>query len=288
MADACGLGRLPGGVLAPLAASSRGLGEVVAAALDAGSNELVLGIGGSASTDGGVAMLAALGARLLGADGTPVADGGAALLELAEVDLTCLHPGLRTAGVVVASDVDNPLTGPRGAAYIYGPQKGAGPAEVALLDAGLGHWADLVAATTGIDHRDDLGAGAAGGVGFAAVAALRAELRPGIELMLDLVGFDDAVAGCDLVVTGEGSLDTQSLHGKAPVGVAIRAARHGVPVVAVCGRRELGSEDLRAAGMDAAYALLDVEPDVQRCLRDPGPLLERLGEEIARRHLGRR
>lgn len=281
MAAACGLERLPGRVPAPLTASSRGLGEVMAAALDAGCRELVVGIGGSASTDGGAGLLAALGAVTSPA----VPDGGAALAEVSAVALDGLHPGLVDARVVVACDVDNPLTGPEGAAAVYGPQKGASPKQVVALDAALAHWADVVAASSGVDRRDVPGAGAAGGVGFALVAALGAELRPGIGLMLDLLGFAERVAGVDLVVTGEGSLDAQSLRGKAPVGVATAAGVAGVPVVAVCGRRLLDDGELTASGIGAAYALTDVEPDVDTCLREPARLLADLGELVARRHL---
>lgn len=285
MADACGLALLPPDDLAPLTASSRGLGDAVAAALTAGCREIVIGIGGSASTDGGSGMLAALGVRALGADGAPVADGGAALADVAALDLSGLHPALAEARVVVACDVDNPLLGPRGAAAVYGPQKGAGPADVARLDAALARWADVVGTTTGRDLRGAAGAGAAGGVGFAALAVLGAALRPGIDLVLELVGFDAAVVGCDLVVTGEGALDEQSLNGKAPIGVATRARAAGAEVVAVCGQRALDDIALHDAGIAAAYALTDVEPDVATCIREPAPILERLGEHIARRHL---
>lgn len=285
MADACGLALLSPDDLAPLTASSRGLGDAVAAALDAGCREIVVGIGGSASTDGGSGMLAALGARALGPDGAPVADGGAALADVIDLDLSGLHPALGEAQVVVACDVDNPLLGPRGAAAVYGPQKGAGPADVTRLEDALARWADVVGATTGRDLRSAAGAGAAGGVGFAALAVLGAELKPGIDLVLDLVGFDEAVASCDLVVTGEGALDEQSLNGKAPIGVATRARAAGVDVVAVCGQRSLDDAALNGAGIAAAYALTEVEPDVATCIREPAPILERLGEQIARRHL---
>lgn len=285
MAEACGLALLPPDALEPLRASSRGLGDALSAALDAGCTELVVGIGGSASTDGGAGMLAALGARIVDAGGREVPDGGGSLGSAAALDLGGLHPGLREARVVVACDVDNPLAGPQGAAAVYGPQKGAGPADVALLDEAMGRWADLVEAAVGRAVRDAPGAGAAGGVGFAALAVLEAELRPGIDLVLDLVGFDAALAGADLVVTGEGSLDEQSLRGKAPVGVAGRARAAGVATVAVCGRRAISDAQLHDAGIAASYALLDVEPDVARCLAEPAPLLEQVGERIARDHL---
>jgi len=286
MADVSGLVRLPGGRPAPLTATSRGTGEVIAAAVDAGCRQIVLGIGGSASTDGGAGLVRALGARLLGADGTEVAEGGGALADVTDLDLGSLPKRMAGVDVTVACDVDNPLTGTTGAAAVYGPQKGAGADDVRLLDDALGHWADVVAAATGEDHRQAPGAGAAGGVGFAAIALLGAELRSGIELVLDLVGFADRLAAADLVVTGEGSLDAQTLHGKAVAGVAASARAHGVPVVAVCGRNALDAESLRTAGVGATYALTDIEPDVQRCMSEAAPLLERLGERIAAEHLG--
>jgi glycerate kinase len=240
----------------------------------------VVGIGGSASTDGGAGMVAALGGRLLDAHGAPIADGVAGLSTLHEIDLAGLHPALAEADVVVACDVDNPLTGPRGAAAVYGPQKGAAPPQVAELDRLLGRWADLVTKVTVTDRRHDAGAGAAGGVGYAALALLGASLQPGIGLMLDLLGFDAQVAGAELVVTGEGSLDEQSLNGKAPVGVAEASLRAGVPVVAVCGRRQIETESLHAAGIEAAYALSEIEPDPDICMRDAPRLLEQLAPRL--------
>jgi glycerate kinase len=289
MADVSGLGRLPGGRFAARTASSRGTGEVVAAALAAGVRRVVLGIGGSATTDGGAGLLQALGAQLLDADGAPVGPGGAGLERLARVDVSGVAAALQGAEVVVACDVDNPLTGPSGAAAVYGPQKGADPDDVAHLDGCLARLADAVAEATGRDLRDEPGAGAAGGVGFAALAVLGAQLRPGIDLLLDLLGFDRLVAGADLVVVGEGSLDEQSLRGKAPVGVARRARAAGVPaVVAVCGRRDLDDAALREADIDAAHALTDLEPDPERCMAEAEPLLERLAQGIATERLTRR
>jgi glycerate 2-kinase len=285
MADVAGLVRLPEGILAPLIASSRGVGEVVAAAVAAGCRTIVLGIGGSASTDGGAGLLAGLGARLLDAEGAPVPDGGAALTRIASIDPVALRELMDGVHLILASDVNNPLTGPKGAAAVYGPQKGADANQVRELDDALTHFADIVAATTGVDHRSHEGAGAAGGTGFAALAVLGAEFRPGVELVLELVGFDDRVSRADLVVTGEGALDEQTLHGKAPAGVAAAARAAGVPVVAVCGRNQLTSDALREAGIAAAYALTDIEPDVAQCLADPVPLLVRLGELIATDHL---
>ncbi|TDD54477.1 glycerate kinase [Kribbella antibiotica] len=263
LADVCGLVRLPG-ELAPMTASSYGCGELIAAAIDVGCSQLSLGIGGSASTDGGTGLVRALA-------------GGEVL------DLAALRARLDGVRVVVACDVDNPLTGPRGAAAVYGPQKGASPTQVAALDTRLTQWADQVAAATGHDLRDTPGAGAAGGVGFAALALLGAELRPGIDLMLDMVGFRDHLVGADLVITGEGALDDQTLRGKAVAGIA--AAASAVPVVAVCGVNNLDPAGLATIGVQAAYALTDLEPDVERCIADPIPLLVKLAEQLASEHL---
>jgi glycerate 2-kinase len=281
LADVSGLGRLPGGRPAARAASSYGTGQVLRAALDAGCRRIVLGIGGSASTDGGAGIVQALGGRLLDARGREVGRGGAALAAVRSLDLAGLHPALRQAEVVVASDVDNPLLGPRGAASVYGPQKGAVPADVAALDAALSRWAEAVHRATGVDAAGSPGAGAAGGVGFAAQAVLGARLRPGIDLILDLVRFREALPGARLVITGEGSLDAQTLHGKAPAGVAAAASSAGIPVVAVAGRSLLTPAELEPAGILAAYPLSDLEPDPARSMTEAGPLLERVAAKVA-------
>jgi glycerate kinase len=280
LADVSGLVRLPEGRLAPLDATSRGTGEVMAAALEAGCRRLVVGIGGSACTDGGAGMVEALGARLYDADGRPLRAGGAALAELSTLDLTGMRD-FRGVEVVVACDVDNPLTGPRGAAAVYGPQKGAEPVQVRRLDAALGHWADIVADRTRQDLRQRAGAGAAGGVGFAAVALLGAELQPGIELVLDLIEFDTQLVGVDWVVVGEGSLDDQTLHGKAPVGVAARGRDAGARVLAVCGRLDVSRDQLRSVGIEDAFPLTELDADPEVCMRDAARLLEVLGERLA-------
>lgn len=287
LADVSGLVRLPGGVLHPGTASSHGTGEVIAAAIDAGCTHIVLGIGGSASTDGGAGMVQALGARLLDAEGSDLGGGGARLASLATVELGSLRDRMRGVQVTVACDVDNPLTGPRGAAAVYGPQKGATERDIPVLDAALTHFADCVSAATGSDLRDTPGAGAAGGVGYAAVALLGAQLRPGIDLVFDLVGFHEQLKRADFVITGEGSLDEQTLHGKAPAGVADAARRAGLTVVAVCGRNALTSQQISESGIAAAYALTDIEPDVEKCMTQGEDLLARLGELIAAEHLVR-
>jgi glycerate kinase len=281
LALASGLVLLPPDRLEPLAASSFGTGELIRAALDRGCTRILLGVGGSASTDGGAGMLQALGLRFLDADGVELPPGGGALERLASVDRSGLDRRLATAEVVVATDVDNPLLGPKGAAHTYGPQKGATPDDVERLDRGLGRLAELLDPA----GADVPGAGAAGGVGYAAMSVLGAIPRPGIDVVLDLVDFRAAIVGARLVITGEGRLDEQTLHGKAPAGVATAAVAAGVPVVAVSGGRDLDDARLHAAGFAAAYALTDIEPDVQRCIDDPLPLLERLGRRIAEEHL---
>ncbi|MEU7429333.1 glycerate kinase [Streptomyces sioyaensis] len=285
MAEASGLQHLPDGVFAPLTASTYGTGELLRAALDAGATSIVFGVGGSATTDGGAGMLAALGARLLDADGEPVAPGGGPLRELATADLSGLDPRLATTRIVLASDVDNPLTGPKGAPAVYGPQKGASEADVATLDAALAHYAEVLSQAVGPRAADVAlapGAGAAGGIGYGALVALDAVFRPGIEVMLDVLGFAPALARATFVITGEGSLDAQTLHGKAPAGVAAAARAAGLEVAAVCGRLQLTPEALQAAGIRRAYALTDLEPDPARCMAEAGPLLERAAERLAR------
>jgi glycerate 2-kinase len=278
MAEASGLRCLPPGAFAPLTATTYGTGEVLRAALDAGARSLVLGVGGSATTDGGAGMLAALGARFLDADGAPVGPGGAALAALAAADLSGLDARLAEADVVLAGDVDNPLLGAKGAAAVYGPQKGASAEEVLLLDAALRRYAECLGAA---EAAEAPGAGAAGGAGFGALVGLCATFRPGVQVLFDMLGFADALARADLVITGEGSLDAQTLHGKAPAGVAAAARGRGLTVVAVCGRLALEPTALGAAGIRRAYALTDVEPDVARCMAQAGPLLERLAQRLA-------
>lgn len=284
MAEASGLQRLPAGVFAPLTASTYGSGELLRAALDAGVRTIVFGVGGSATTDGGAGMLSALGARFLDEDGEPVAPGGGGLAELARADLSGLDPRLSAVELVLASDVDNPLTGPKGAPAVYGPQKGASPDDVEALDSALAHYAKVLEGAVGPEaarYAAAPGAGAAGGIGFGALL-LGARFRAGIEVMLDVLGFAPALERAELVITGEGSLDEQTLHGKAPAGVAAAARAAGKEVVAVCGRLALPPQALGRAGIRRAYPLTDVEPDVATCISDAGPILERVAERIGR------
>ncbi|MER6264689.1 glycerate kinase [Streptomyces sp900105245] len=287
MAEASGLQRLPAGVFAPLTASTYGSGELLRAALDAGARTIVFGVGGSATTDGGAGMLAALGARFLDGNGEPVSPGGGGLAALARADLSGLDPRLASVELVLASDVDNPLTGPKGAPAVYGPQKGATPDDVETLDAALAHFAKVLEGEAGpraAEYAASPGAGAAGGIGYGALL-MGARFRAGIEVMLDVLGFAPALERASLVVTGEGSLDEQTLHGKAPAGVAAAARAAGKEVVAVCGRLALPGEALLRAGIGQAYPLTSVEPDVARCIAEAGPILEQVAARIAEDHL---
>ncbi|MFF3756822.1 glycerate kinase [Streptomyces sp. NPDC002185] len=284
MAEASGLQLLPPGVFAPLTATTYGSGELLRAALDAGATTLVFGVGGSATTDGGSGMLAALGARFLDASGEPVGPGGAPLADLATADLSGLDPRFSSVDLILASDVDNPLTGPKGAPAVYGPQKGASPDDVRTLDAALAHFATVLEKAIGPRAAEAAlapGAGGAGGIGYGALI-LGASFRPGIELMLEVLGFAPALERATLVITGEGSLDEQTLHGKAPAGVAAAARAAGKEVVAVCGRLALPAEALGAAGIRRAYALAALEPDPAKSMANAGPLLEEAAANLAR------
>ncbi|WP_093265543.1 glycerate kinase [Saccharopolyspora shandongensis] len=285
LASASGLALLDPEELAPLAASSEGTGEAILMALDAGARTVVLGVGGSACTDGGAGMLTVLGARVLDAADNPLPPGGGPLVRVTTVDLSGLDPRLAETEFILASDVDNPLLGERGAAHVYGPQKGADPEQVRLLDEALGNWSRAVLAAGGRDVAEQPGAGAAGGVGYGALAVLGARMRPGVDVILELIDFDRQLEGAGLVIIGEGAIDEQTLHGKGPAGVAARAREAGVPVVAIAGRCDLTPERLREAGVEAAYALTDIEPDPQRSIREAATLLVDLGERVAQDHL---
>ncbi|MBT2566413.1 glycerate kinase [Arthrobacter sp. ISL-85] len=265
-------------------ASSLGTGQLIRSALDAGCRRIVLGVGGSANTDGGAGLLQGLGARFLDSRNNELPPGGAALANLHSIDFTDFEPRLVDTRFVLASDVDNPLLGALGAAAVFGPQKGATPQDVGMLDAALARFVEVLAREIGfraVKAAEAPGAGAAGGVGYSAIAVLAATRRPGIDVVLEFTGLADRLAGADLVITGEGSLDEQSLLGKTPMGVARAASAQGVPVIAVCGRTTLDHDQAAAAGFDDIHALTALETDVNRCIAEAGPLLEQLGTQIS-------
>lgn len=273
MAAAAGLEQTPPERRDPLRASSGGVGELLRAALDAGARRIILGLGGSATNDGGAGMLAALGVRFLDANGLDLPPGGAALQQLARIDVQGLDPRLAGVQIDIASDVDNPLCGPQGASHTFGPQKGASPEQVALLDRSLARLADICARDLGRDMRDAPGAGAAGGLGYAAHAFLNARFRPGVELVAEVGKLAQAMEGAALAFTGEGRMDAQTLRGKTPAGVARIARRAGVPVVALAGSLGEGYQDLHAGGITAAFSLTPGPVSLQQACENAGQYL---------------
>jgi len=283
MAAASGLALVPQARRDPLAATSYGVGELLLAALDAGARKLIVGVGGSASNDGGAGMAQALGVRLLDAQGSALdaGVGGGALARLARIDASGLDPRLRRCAIEVACDVDNPLTGPAGASAVFGPQKGATPTLVAQLDANLQHYATVIEADLGIALAALPGGGAGGGMGAALVAFLGAQLRPGADIVAEALGLDALVADADLVITGEGRLDRQSVHGKTPLGVARIAKRHGKPVVAIAGGLGAGAELLHAHGIDAMFGAVQRACTLEQALAEAAANLRLAARNVA-------
>ncbi|MGH3293439.1 MAG: glycerate kinase [Trebonia sp.] len=285
LAEASGLRRLPGGHLAPLTASTYGTGQLIANAISRGNRTVVLAIGGSATSDGGAGLVQALGARLFSVNGDLLDRGGGALAQIERVEFADMKKRIDGVEFVIASDVDNPLLGPAGAAPVFGPQKGASPDDISALERGLSLWASVVTATTGRYAAEAPGSGAAGGVGFTGIALLNATMTSGADMVLDLVRFSDRVRDASLVITGEGSLDAQTLGGKGPARVAHHAQQAGVPVVAAAGRCTLTRSELMSAGIRNAYTLDAIQPDLSLCMAHAGELLERVGEQIAEHEL---
>ncbi|MCS6776496.1 MAG: glycerate kinase [Chloroherpetonaceae bacterium] len=282
MAEASGLRLLRPEERDPLRACTYGTGELMRAAVRAGCRSLLVGIGGSATNDGGAGMARALGARFLDAAGTALPPGGGALARLERVDLSGWDlPG--DVRVVVACDVDNPLCGPEGASAVYGPQKGATPEMVRELDAALAHYARVLEQQVGVRVADVPGAGAAGGLGAGLMAFCHAELRPGTEIALEVTGFDARLRGCDLVLTGEGRLDEQTVRGKLLSGVLQRARTVGVPVIALVGAvTETAESALHAAGLTAALSIVRGPCSVEAAMRDARPLLTACAARVGR------
>ena len=280
-AQACGLHLLAPHERDPKATTSYGVGVLIAAAVETGARTIVVGLGGSGTNDGGAGALAALGAAPLGASGAALLYGGAALLECTGL---AGPPRLRGAQLVVASDVDNPLLGLHGASAVYGPQKGATPNDVQLLDAALARWAEVLEwelPTSPAGLGTVPGGGAAGGLG-AALLALGARRASGIGLVRDLIGLDAALDEADLVITGEGAFDWQSLRGKVAVGVAAAAQERGVPCLVLAGRVDVGRRELAAAGVDGAYSLVEHLGSQERALAEASGGLRALADRVAR------
>lgn len=274
MAAASGLPLVPMGLRNPRITTTYGTGELVRAALDAGLRKIIIGIGGSATNDGGVGMARALGVRFTDRDREELPEGGAALARLSRIDLTGLDPRLQETDITVACDVDTPLCGPRGASAVFGPQKGATPECVTELDSALAHYSLLAQEATGRQVADFPGAGAAGGLGAGLMFFTPAKLKPGVEIVLDAVGFADVVKTADFVITGEGRTDFQTAFGKAPVGVAKVAKQFNVPVFCLSGGLGEGADDVLSQGIDAVMSICDKPMSLDECMRSGGALIE--------------
>ncbi|MBY6188556.1 glycerate kinase [Marinobacter hydrocarbonoclasticus] len=281
MAEASGLHLVEPAQRDPRITTTFGTGELIRAALDLGVQHLILGLGGSATNDGGAGMAAALGAQLLDAEGQPLPTGGAALARLARIDTRHLDPRLAQLTVEVACDVDNPLCGTKGASAVFGPQKGASAEVVAELDAALAHYAECLQQQLGQDVAEVPGAGAAGGMGAAALAFLGARLRPGIEIVLDTVGLDAHLEDADLVITGEGRIDSQTIHGKTPMGVAKRAKARGLPVIGLAGSLSDDVDVVHAHGIDAVFSILPRPMTLEEALVSARPFLRQAARNVA-------
>jgi len=282
LAQTAGLGQIPREKRDALRASTFGAGQQIRAALDAGARRFWIGLGGSATTDGATGLLSALGARFFDEKDRVLEPGGAALLHLARIDLRYFDPRLARCQFVALCDVTNPLNGDNGAARVFAPQKGATPEAVELLDRGLNRLAQVAVQRLERDLRDQSGAGAAGGTGFGLMAFLGATMRSGIEAVLEAARFDEKLQSARLVVTGEGSLDAQTLRGKTVSGVCRAARNAGVPVIALSGRITLSGAELDELGLQSAFSILDGPRDLAFCLDNAAQLLESATERVLR------
>ncbi len=280
MAAAAGLHLVPPEKRNPLLTTTYGVGELIKAALDAGCKRVIVGIGGSATNDGGAGMAQALGAKLLDEDGNEIGFGGGELGKVARIDISELDSRLRETEILVACDVTNPLTGPNGASAVYGPQKGATPEMVKLLDENLRHYAAIIRRDLGVDVEHVPGAGAAGGLGAGLMAFCQAKLKRGVELVIQAVRLDERVQKANLVITGEGKIDFQTGFGKVPHGVAQVAKRYKKPVIAIVGQLGEGSEKCREWGIDACFAITDKPMSEQDAMANTLALLKRTAQEL--------
>lgn len=281
MAAASGLELLPPAARNPLKTTSWGTGELIRHALDLGVTRMIIGIGGSATNDGGAGMVQALGAQLLTADGQPIAPGGAGLSTLATIDISGLDPRLAQCRIDVACDVTNPLVGDEGASAVFGPQKGATPEMVVQLDRALAHYAGQIAQDLDLDVLTLEGGGAAGGMGAALYAFCGAHLRPGIDIVTDALHLDALVADADLVITGEGRIDSQTIHGKVPVGVARVAKRYQIPVIGIAGSLTADVGVVHQHGLDAVFSVLHRICSLDEALAEAGANVRMAARNIA-------
>ncbi|MCI4130181.1 glycerate kinase [Bacillus haynesii] len=281
MAEASGLHLVPPGQRNPLLTTTRGTGELILDAAEKGVSTIIIGLGGSATNDGGAGMAAALGAKFLNRDGEEIENGGGALAEIAKIDVSGLNPKLKHIQFEAACDVDNPLTGPRGASAVFGPQKGANSEMTALLDQNLKHYAAAVKAELGCEIDSIPGAGAAGGLGAGLCAFLNAELKSGVDIVLDTLSFSERIKGADLVITGEGKIDGQTVGGKTPAGVAKRARSENIPVIAFAGSLGEGCELVYDIGICALFSIVPGISSLENALADGSSNLTRCARNVA-------
>lgn len=282
MARTSGLALVPDEKRNPLTTTTFGLGEAIVHAIDAGYRRFIVGIGGSATNDAGAGMAQALGVRLLDSAGRELEFGGAALSRLSHIDMSGLKDTVRSCEFLVACDVNNPLTGPTGASAIYGPQKGATQEMIERLDAALLHFAEVVKRDIGVEINDIPGSGAAGGLGGGMIAFTNGELRAGVDIVLDTVRLDDYLPGCNLIITGEGSMDHSTIYNKAPVGVAERAKRLGIPVVGISGSLGAGFQDVHEHGIDALAAITPGPMTLDEASERAAELIANAAEQVLR------
>lgn len=287
MAKASGLALLSSEEQDPTRTTTLGTGELITAALQLGAEHVIVGIGGSATIDGGVGMACALGFRFLDGNGEPVRPVGGELIHIRRIENSSIHLPIEDVLFEAVCDVDNPLLGPEGAASVYGPQKGATPEQVDQLEQGLGNLADVIKKDLGIEVRNLRGGGAAGGLGAGLFAFSGARLKPGMDLVLDLVRLDSALEGADLVLTAEGRLDSQTAFGKAPAGVAARAKARGIPCLAIAGSIELDLQSLHAIGIDAAFSICHGPITLEQAMTDADTLIAACTEQAVRAFLAR-
>lgn len=281
MAAASGLHLVAPELRNPMKTTTYGTGELIKAVLDQGVEHIIIGIGGSATNDGGLGMAQALGIKMLDAQGNDLGFGGGELAKLASIDISAIDPRLANTKLEIACDVDNPLCGPKGASHIFGPQKGATPTMVAELDANLAHYAEVMKTELGSDVKEMAGAGAAGGLGAALVGLLGATLRPGIEIVMDAVNLSDVLQDADLVITGEGRIDSQTIHGKTPIGVARTAKRFAVPVIGIAGCLSSDCDVVHQHGIDAVFSVVPRSVDLPTALAEAAQNVEQTARNVA-------
>ena len=282
MARIAGLALVPQNKRNPYYTTSYGLGEIIKEALDLGYRKFIIGIGGSATNDGGAGMAQALGAKLTDENKKPIDLGGLALNEITKIDISGIDPRINESEILVACDVNNPLCGPNGASFIYGPQKGASPEMVKTLDDALYHFGSQLIRDTGINIMEIEGSGAAGGIGGGMVGFLNAKLKPGIEIVLDSLDFDKSLKNVDLVITGEGQIDFQTVFSKAPIGVAKHAKKYNIPVIAICGSLGENYQDVHSHGIDAVIPIIPKPMDLKKASDNAYELIKNTSEQIFR------